>query len=110
MMPTRSFFARARGALAHVIYVVGILSSLGLVVSQLGRLLDQGFGQWLIGSLYALAAAVATWWITAGIAIRLGVFPIEFFTAVGRWLGLGYDPPIPDARRVPPRPTEGRDI
>ncbi len=109
MTPVRPRLARARRALGHAVYVVGILSSLGLVVAQLSRLLDQGFGEWLLDAVYALISGVAIWWITAGIAIRLGLFPIEFFTAVAKWLGLGYDPPIPDARRVPPRPTEGRD-
>ncbi len=97
-------YRRWRRRLAFVIYVVGILGALGPLVSQLSRFSYPSWFDWLLGSLGALMYALAAWWVTAGIAIRPGLFPVEFFSVVARWLGLTYEAPIPDARRVPARP------
>ncbi|MGH2729897.1 MAG: hypothetical protein ACRDJI_04735 [Actinomycetota bacterium] len=60
--------------LAFGIYFVGSLSALSVLVSGLEAGLLAGVGN----VMYALAI----WWITAGIGIRLGVVPAEFFTSL----------------------------
>ncbi len=52
-----------------------------------------------------MIGAVVMWWILAGICIRLGVFPIDFFRWVASRLGLGNEAPVPGARRLP-----GQDV
>lgn len=71
--------------IAFVVYYVGAAWVLALLL-QFGR---EGFS-W--DFLLLLLVGVAISWITAGIGIRLGLYPSEFFRAFGRFAGL-LDPP-----------------
>ena len=93
---------------AFFLYLIGIPVCIAPAIAAMA---DFGFawsleGLWLI--LTNIAVGVVMWWIVAGIGIRLGVFPIDFFHAVARSLGLGYDSPFPGAKRVPERPAADR--
>ena len=97
---------RVRAGIAFVVYLVGTLTCGGIMVDQLARFGGPDFLDWLWTSLQASAVAVAIWWITTGIGIRLGAFPVDFFRAVARTLGLGYEAPVEGATRVPRRPDD----
>lgn len=91
---------------AFFLYLIGTPVCIAPAIAALadfGWSLD---GLWLI--LMNIAVGIVMWWIVAGIGIRLGVFPIDFFRSIGRSLGLGYDSPVPGAKRVPERPTADR--
>lgn len=67
--------AKLRVGAARSIYVLGFV--LASVVAVEG-LADRSPAEWVLGP----AMGLAIWWIAAGIAIRMGVFPREF----GRWV------------------------
>ncbi len=91
-----------RRRLAFLVYLVGLILVLGTIISGFSDV-DEHLWNWA-DPLLSLLRALIVWWVTAGIGIRLGVFPIEFFRNVARSLGLGYEAPVEDATRVPPRP------
>ncbi|MDP9067523.1 MAG: hypothetical protein M3N53_04110 [Actinomycetota bacterium] len=95
--------------LAIAIYLVGIPVCVAPAIAAMAQF---GFAWSLDGLsliLTNIIGGVVMWWIVAGIGIRLGVFPVEFFGWVSNRLGLGYEAPVPGARRLPERkiPPEG---
>jgi hypothetical protein len=94
--------------LAFGVYFAGTLTSLSALVFGLEEMWKQGLGGGLLTGISSAAYAIVMWWITAGIGIRLGVFPVEFFKSLQKSLGLGYEPPIEGATRTPERPHNDR--
>lgn len=79
---------RWRRPLALVVYMVGSLWSLSALQASLSELWAREYAMaavWLI-------PAIAGWWVTAGIGIRLGVIPRQFLAWLGAGLGFGPDP------------------
>jgi hypothetical protein len=66
---------------ARVIYVLGFVLASATAVNGLT---DESPVEWVVGP----AMGLAIWWIAAGIAIRIGVFPREFLMWVRSWIGL----------------------
>jgi hypothetical protein len=60
--------------IAFGVYFAGTLAALSVLVNSLGAGLFAGVENVML--------AVALWWITAGIGIRLGVLPAEFFKSL----------------------------
>ncbi|MDQ3877591.1 MAG: hypothetical protein M3290_04475 [Actinomycetota bacterium] len=71
--------------LAFLVYYLGLSLSIGTIFA-IAR--HAAAWQFFVIPLYALPA----WWIAAGIGIRLGVMPSEFFGTVARAAGL-VEPP-----------------
>jgi len=72
-----------RRPLALVVYVAGGLWALSALQASLSALWAREFAMaavWLI-------PAIAGWWLTAGVGIRLGVVPRDFLTWLGSALG-----------------------
>jgi hypothetical protein len=60
--------------MAFGVYFAGTLAALSVLVN--------GLGTGLFTGLENVMLAVALWWITAGIGIRLCVFPVDFFKSL----------------------------
>jgi hypothetical protein len=75
---------------AFIFYTVGTLAVVGMIVSGVEGIPFGGFEEWY-GALISFAFAMAIWWIAAGIGIRLGVEPHEYFRFLGSYFGLTYD-------------------
>ncbi len=76
-----------RRSLALIVYVAGALWSLSVLQVSLTALWAREFALaavWLI-------PAIAGWWLTAGIGIRLGVAPRDFLLWLGAALGFESD-------------------
>lgn len=72
-----------RAFVAVVAYVVGGLGALGIAF---GILHGVAHGDpWPYAAM--IVVAVVPWWIAAGIGVRLGMRPEEFFRGVARFAG-----------------------
>lgn len=70
-----------RVRVARLVYVAGfVLAS----ATAINGLTDESPVEWVVGPLMG----VAIWWIAAGIAIRVGVFPRDFRRWIRSWIGL----------------------
>lgn len=72
-----------RRPLALVVYAAGGLWALSALQASLSALWARDFPMAIVW----LIPAIAGWWLTAGIGIRLGVMPREFLTWLGSALG-----------------------
>ncbi len=82
-----------RRSLALIVYVAGALWSLSVLQASLTALWAREFALaavWLI-------PAIAGWWLTAGIGIRLGVAPRDFLAWLGSALGFRSAERSPDS-------------
>jgi len=70
--------------LAYIVYSAGTTLCLVLAVGLLDRL---AHGAPLPESI-GLVGILIPWWITAGLGVRLGLEPYEYFRSVGTLLGL----------------------
>jgi hypothetical protein len=74
---------RWRRPLALVVYLAGALWALSALQASLSALWAREFAMaavWLV-------PAIAGWWLTAGVGIRLGVVPRDFLAWLGSALG-----------------------
>lgn len=67
--------------IARVVYVLGLVLAAATAVNGLT---DESPVEWVVGP--AMAAAI--WWIAAGVAIRIGLFPRDFFSWLGSLVGV----------------------
>ena len=73
--------ARPSVVIPIVIYALGLVLAFATAVNGLT---DESPVEWIVG----LAMAAAIWWIAAGVAIRIGLLPRDFFTWLGSFVGL----------------------
>ncbi len=73
---------RVKRVIAFSLYGLGALNSLAWLVHGLSVRPALGSLHWWDRVLLAVAMSLAFWWITAGIAVRLGVRPEVFGRAV----------------------------
>jgi hypothetical protein len=76
-----------RRAAALVVYVAGGLWALGALQASLSALWARDFAVAVVW----LFPAVAGWWLTAGVGIRLGVSPRDFLAWLAAGLGFSSD-------------------
>ena len=77
-----------RRPLALVVYVVGALWALSALQASLTALWAHEFA---LAAVWLLPA-IAGWWLTAGVGIRLGVVPRDFLVWLDAVLGFALDP------------------
>lgn len=70
---------KVRFATAMLIYVMGNLFACATAVNGF---IDSSRIEWVLGP----AMGLAIWWIAAGIAIRIGVTPIDYAAWLRSWI------------------------
>lgn len=73
---------RLRRGAALAAYLVGATFSAGVAIRGLASVSLRTWYQ----APFVLTQALIVWWITAGVGVRLGMRPAEFFRSVSRFI------------------------